>query len=60
MPLSSIFAALLLPPLAVFLDEGLTRTFWIAAALTCIGFVPGMIFAFSWLIRKRKAVAQPA
>lgn len=60
MPVPLILAALLLPPLAVFLDDGLTRNFWIALGLTCLGFVPGVIFAFFLLIGKRRAVASTA
>jgi uncharacterized membrane protein YqaE (UPF0057 family) len=54
MPVGSIIAALLLPPLAVFLDEGVTPNFWIDVALTCLGFVPGVAFALFVLIRKRR------
>lgn len=42
-------AALLLPPLAVFLQVGLSTHFWINIALTLLGGVPGMLHAF-WLI----------
>jgi uncharacterized membrane protein YqaE (UPF0057 family) len=47
-----IVAALLLPPLAIFLDEGVTRNFWITFALTCFGLIPGVIYAFVVLLRK--------
>ena len=53
-------AALLLPPLAVFLEEGLTSNFWIDAALTCLAFVPGIVFAMVVLSRDRPAAPQPA
>jgi uncharacterized membrane protein YqaE (UPF0057 family) len=53
MPVGSIIAALLLPPLAVFLDEGVSPNFWIDVALTCLGFLPGVAFALFLLIRKR-------
>lgn len=43
--MAAIVAALLLPPLGIFLVHGLGLLFWIGAALTCIGFVPGMVFA---------------
>ena len=59
MPVSLIIAALLLPPLAVFLDEGIGRNFWIAFALTCLGFVPGIVFAFVVLLRKHSSVPRP-
>jgi uncharacterized membrane protein YqaE (UPF0057 family) len=51
-----IIAALLLPPLALFLREGISSNFWICFALTCLGFLPGMIFAFVTLLRGRPAV----
>ncbi|MDB5698905.1 MAG: hypothetical protein JWN69_1709 [Alphaproteobacteria bacterium] len=54
MPITLIIAALLLPPLALFLDEGVSRNFWIDLALTCLGFVPGVVFAFVVLIAKRR------
>ena len=40
-----VIAALLAPPLGVYLSEGVTRNFWIAAGLTLIAFVPGAIYA---------------
>jgi uncharacterized membrane protein YqaE (UPF0057 family) len=43
-------AAILLPPLGVYLDRGLAPAFWIAVALTLIGYVPGAIFALIVLI----------
>ena len=36
MPVGLIIAAVLLPPLAVLLDQGLSRNFWIDVALTCL------------------------
>lgn len=42
---AAVIAALLLPPLGVYLSEGVTRNFWIAAGLTLIAFVPGVIYA---------------
>lgn len=45
MKIGAIIAAILLPPLGVWLSEGLTRNFWIATGLTLIAFVPGVVFA---------------
>lgn len=42
---AAIVAALLLPPLGVFLAHGIGPAFWIAVLLTCLGFFPGMVFA---------------
>lgn len=54
---AAIVAALLLPPLGVFLIHGLGPAFWIAVALTCLGFIPGVVFALVMLFRPR-AVAR--
>ena len=53
-----IAAALLLPPLARFLAEGVTRAFWLAFGLTCLGYLPGVAFTFYTLL-KRQASATP-
>ena len=54
-----IVAALLLPPLAIFLSEGVTRNFWIAFGLTCLGYLPGVAFAL-YVLLKRRAAARGA
>jgi uncharacterized membrane protein YqaE (UPF0057 family) len=51
-------AAILLPPLGVFLNRGLGSAFWISVALTILAFVPGVIYAlYLILIDSRGAVA---
>jgi uncharacterized membrane protein YqaE (UPF0057 family) len=55
-----IVAALLLPPLAIFLFEGVTRNFWIAFGLTCLGYLPGVAFTFYTLLKRAAAVQGPA
>lgn len=40
-----IIAAILLPPLGVFMQEGLGRRFWINVVLTLFGYIPGIIHA---------------
>ena len=40
-----ILFAILLPPLGVFLEVGLTKHFWINIILTLLGFFPGIIHA---------------
>jgi uncharacterized membrane protein YqaE (UPF0057 family) len=47
----AIIAAILLPPLGVFLVRGLAPSFWIAVLLTLIGWVPGVIFALVMVLR---------
>jgi uncharacterized membrane protein YqaE (UPF0057 family) len=45
MRIAAIIAAILLPPLGVFLVRGMGRDFWIATVLTILFFLPGMFFA---------------
>lgn len=41
--------AIFLPPLAAFLQVGMTTNFWLNVALTLLGGVPGMLHAL-WLV----------
>ncbi len=52
-PPSALVAALFLPPLGLFLTEGVTRNFWISFGLTCFGFVPGIAFSLYVLLNRR-------
>jgi uncharacterized membrane protein YqaE (UPF0057 family) len=47
----TLIAALLLPPLAVFLTRGITPVFWVSVVATLIGWLPGVVFAFVTLFR---------
>lgn len=40
-----LIAAVLLPPLGVFLARGVTPAFWLTVALTLVGWLPGVILA---------------
>ncbi|MEM1320377.1 MAG: YqaE/Pmp3 family membrane protein [Bacteroidota bacterium] len=40
-----ILIAIFIPPLAVFLNKGLEKEFWITLILTFFFFVPGMLYA---------------
>lgn len=54
----AIVAAVLLPPLGIFLDRGIGPTFWIGVVLTLIGFLPGLLFAlYTILLAPRTALA---
>ena len=53
-----VVAALLLPPLAVFLVAGVSPSFWLAVLLTCLGYLPGVVFAFFILLTRGRARAQ--
>ncbi len=46
----AIIAAVLLPPLGVFLARGLTTGFWLTVLFTVLGWVPGVIFALALLL----------
>jgi uncharacterized membrane protein YqaE (UPF0057 family) len=48
-PAGTIVAAVLLPPLGVYLAEGPGRDFLIACILTVLAFVPGIVFAL-WAV----------
>ena len=52
MDIIRIIFAILLPPLGVFLQVGLTRPFWINILLTLLCWVPGIIHAI-YIIGKK-------
>ena len=53
--------AWLVPPLAVFRRAGAFGTaFWLATALTVLGYVPGVLFARWYTRRPRRGPARPA
>lgn len=43
--LLKIILALILPPLGVLMEVGLTFHFWVNILLTILGFVPGIVHA---------------
>ncbi|NNL85998.1 MAG: YqaE/Pmp3 family membrane protein [Myxococcales bacterium] len=45
MDLIRILLSILLPPLGVFLQVGLTGQFWLNVLLTLLGYIPGVIHA---------------
>lgn len=52
MVLVRILIAILLPPLAVFLQVGFTGHFWLNILLTLLGYLPGLVHAI-WIIARR-------
>lgn len=52
MDLLRIIAAVILPPLGVFLQVGITGQFWLNILLTLLGYIPGIIHAL-WIILRR-------
>ncbi len=47
-----IIISVLLPPLGVFLQEGLGTQFWLNVLLTLLGYIPGLVHAI-WIIARR-------
>ena len=47
-----ILAAIILPPLGVFLQVGLGLHFWLNILLTLLGYIPGIIHAVWVVLRK--------
>lgn len=48
---ASVVAAILLPPLGIFLARGLGTEFWVGTLLTILFWVPGIIFALTVVLR---------
>ncbi|MHC4637610.1 MAG: YqaE/Pmp3 family membrane protein [Planctomycetota bacterium] len=48
-----IILAILLPPVAAFLQVGISTHFWINIILTILGGIPGIIHAL-WLVLSKK------
>jgi len=48
---AAVIAAILLPPLGIFLVRGLGPEFWIGTLLTILFWVPGIIFALVMVLR---------
>ena len=53
MKIIRIILAILLPPVAAFLQVGVSTHFWINIVLTLLGGVPGMVHAL-WLVITNK------
>lgn len=47
-----VLLSVLLPPLGVFLQEGIGTQFWINVLLTLLGYLPGLVHAI-WIIARR-------
>ncbi|MEN0654269.1 MULTISPECIES: YqaE/Pmp3 family membrane protein [Hyphobacterium] len=52
MDIVRIILAIILPPLGVFLQVGLTLHFWLNILLTLLGYIPGIVHAI-WIIARR-------
>ena len=47
-----VLLSILLPPLGVFLEEGVGTQFWINLLLTLMGYIPGLVHAI-WIVARR-------
>ncbi len=47
-----VFLSVLIPPLGVFMEVGLSKQFWLNILLTLLGYFPGVIHAV-FIIAKR-------
>lgn len=56
MDLIRIIAAVLLPPLGVFLEVGFGKHFWLNILLTLLGYIPGIVHAV-WVIAREPRAA---
>jgi uncharacterized membrane protein YqaE (UPF0057 family) len=48
---AAVIAAIMLPPLGVFLARGLGTEFWVGTLLTILFWVPGILFALAVIFR---------
>jgi uncharacterized membrane protein YqaE (UPF0057 family) len=55
MDILRIVLAVILPPLGVFLQEGLGKHFWINVLLTILGYIPGIVHAIYIIARPEPA-----
>ena len=53
MDLVRLVLSIIIPPLGVYLQVGLTGQFWLNVLLTILGYVPGLIHAV-WIIFTRR------
>ena len=53
-----VILSILLPPLGVFLQVGLTAQFWINVILTVFGYIPGIVHAVYIIATRRDAIAK--
>lgn len=52
MDIIRIIIAIFIPPLGVFLQEGIGKHFWINILLTILGYIPGIIHALYIIIKR--------
>lgn len=47
-----VLLSVIIPPLGVFLQEGLGKHFWLNVLLTLFGYIPGLVHAI-WILARR-------
>lgn len=47
-----VLLAIILPPVGVFMEVGLTGQFWLNLLLTLLGYIPGIIHALYIIIKR--------
>lgn len=52
MDILRILLSILLPPVGVFLQEGIGVQFWINILLTILGYIPGIIHAVYIIVKR--------
>lgn len=60
MLLFKVILAILLPPVAAYLEVGATKLFWISLVLSLFFFVPGQIFTLWVVLSKQGEATAPA
>lgn len=50
--LAEIILSVILPPLGVALEVGITKQFWINVLLTLLGYIPGVVHAVYIIAKK--------
>lgn len=53
MDLFRLLASIIIPPLGVFWQVGLSGQFWLNVVLTILGYVPGLIHAVYIILTRR-------
>jgi uncharacterized membrane protein YqaE (UPF0057 family) len=55
--IGQLVAAVLLPPLGIYLSRGFGPAFWIGVVLTVFWWVPGVVFALATLLAPRRTLS---
>ncbi|MEZ6087946.1 MAG: YqaE/Pmp3 family membrane protein [Pirellulaceae bacterium] len=53
-----LLIAFILPPVSVYMQFGIGKTFWINCVLTLLGFFPGLLHAVYMMAARRPGLAR--